>query len=74
MVDVCLRVDRPPLPQPLTVPASVLGDTTPSTPSVNPRLLLDLQSLLEDQAHTMLQEGVMVENFYFIGKKNLRKG
>lgn len=66
MVDVCLRVDRPPLPQPLTVPASVLGDTTPSTPSVNPRLLLDLQSLLEDQAHTMLQEGVMVENFYFI--------
>lgn len=66
MVDVCLRVDRPPLPQPLTVPASVLGDTTPNSPSVNPRLLLDLQSLLEDQAHTMLQEGVMVENFYFI--------
>lgn len=65
-VDVCLRVDRPPLPQPLTVPASVLGDPTPSTPSVNPRLLLDLQSLLEDQVHMMLQEGVMVENLYFI--------
>nr|XP_004552728.1 FAST kinase domain-containing protein 2, mitochondrial [Maylandia zebra] len=65
-VDVCLRVDHPPLPQPLTVPASVLGDPTPSTPSVNPRLLLDLQSLLEDQVHMMLQEGVMVENLYFI--------
>lgn len=65
-VDVCLRVDHPPLPQPLTVPASVLGDPTPSTPSVNPRLLLDLQSLLEGQVHMMLQEGVMVENLYFI--------
>lgn len=65
-VDVCLRIDRPPLPRPLTVPASVLGDCTPSSPSVNPRLLQDLQSVLGEQAHTMLQEGVVLENFYFI--------
>uniref|UniRef100_A0A3B5MUG0 FAST kinase domains 2 n=1 Tax=Xiphophorus couchianus TaxID=32473 RepID=A0A3B5MUG0_9TELE len=37
VLDICLRLDRPLLPQPLTVPLSVLGNPTPN-PLVNPRL------------------------------------
>ncbi|XP_031148119.1 FAST kinase domain-containing protein 2, mitochondrial [Sander lucioperca] len=65
-VDLCLRLERPPLPQPLTVPPSVLGDPGPSSLSVNPLLSQGLQSVLGDQADTMLQEMVVVENFYLI--------
>lgn len=70
-VDLCLRLDRPPLPRPLAVPPSVLGDPTPRSPSVNQWLSQGLQSVLGDQADTVLQEMVMVENFYLIGKEDI---
>ncbi|KAF3706312.1 FAST kinase domain-containing protein 2, mitochondrial Precursor [Channa argus] len=50
----------------LTIPPSVLGDPNPSIPSVNPQLSLGLQSMLGDQADTVTQEMVVVENFYVI--------
>ncbi|XP_019963519.1 FAST kinase domain-containing protein 2, mitochondrial [Paralichthys olivaceus] len=65
-VDLCLRLDRPPLPRPLTVPPSLLGDPTPYSSLVKQSLSHALQSVLEDQTDTMLQETVTVENFYFI--------
>ncbi|XP_072218678.1 FAST kinase domain-containing protein 2, mitochondrial [Leuresthes tenuis] len=65
-VDLCLRLDRPPLPQPLTVPAMVLGNPIPSSPSVNLWLSQGLQSVLGGQANSVLQEMVLVENFYLI--------
>ncbi|XP_067350023.1 FAST kinase domain-containing protein 2, mitochondrial isoform X2 [Channa argus] len=65
-VDLCLRLDCPPLTQHLTIPPSVLGDPNPSIPSVNPQLSLGLQSMLGDQADTVTQEMVVVENFYVI--------
>ncbi|XP_047186744.1 FAST kinase domain-containing protein 2, mitochondrial isoform X1 [Scophthalmus maximus] len=65
-VDLCLRLDRPPLPRPLSVPPSVLEDPTPSSPSVNKVLSQGLQSVMVNQADAMLQEMVMVENFYLI--------
>ncbi|PWA32287.1 hypothetical protein CCH79_00013189, partial [Gambusia affinis] len=64
-VDICLRLDRPPLPQPLIVPPSVLGNPTPN-PSVNPLLSKSLQSVVADQANATLQEMLVVENFYVI--------
>uniref|UniRef100_UPI0037E97E89 FAST kinase domain-containing protein 2, mitochondrial n=1 Tax=Semicossyphus pulcher TaxID=241346 RepID=UPI0037E97E89 len=66
MVDLCLRLERPPLPQPLTVPSFVLGDSAPSRPSVNPLLLQCLRDVLGDQGDTKLQEAVVVEKFHFI--------
>lgn len=66
MVDLCLRLDRPPLPQPLTVPTSVMGDASPSSRAVNSRLSQGLQSVMRDEAHAMLQEMVLVENSYLI--------
>uniref|UniRef100_A0A3Q1D9L0 RAP domain-containing protein n=1 Tax=Amphiprion ocellaris TaxID=80972 RepID=A0A3Q1D9L0_AMPOC len=65
-VDLCLRLDRPPLPQPLTVPTSVMGDASSSSQTVNSRLSQGLQSLMGDEADTMLQEMVLVENSYLI--------
>lgn len=65
-INVCLRLDSPPLPQPLTVPPSVLGDPVSSSLSVNPRLSQGLKCVLGDQADTMLQEMVVVENFYLL--------
>uniref|UniRef100_A0A1A7XQN6 FAST kinase domains 2 n=1 Tax=Iconisemion striatum TaxID=60296 RepID=A0A1A7XQN6_9TELE len=65
-VDLCLRLDRPPLPQPLTVPSSVLGNPGPSSPPVNPWLSRSLQSLLAGQTDAELQETVVVENFYVL--------
>ncbi|XP_053272876.1 FAST kinase domain-containing protein 2, mitochondrial [Pleuronectes platessa] len=65
-IDLCLRLDRPRLPRPLTVPPSLLGDPTHCPPSVNQWLSQCLQSVMEDQADSMLQEAVMVENFYLI--------
>ncbi|XP_071380676.1 FAST kinase domain-containing protein 2, mitochondrial [Centroberyx affinis] len=63
-VDLCLRLDRPPLPRPLTVPPSVLGDPAPCNRSVHPRLSRALQDALGDGADGTLQEAVVVENFY----------
>ncbi|XP_012712710.2 FAST kinase domain-containing protein 2, mitochondrial [Fundulus heteroclitus] len=65
-VDLCLRLDRPPLPQPLTVPPSALGDPAPLAPPVNPRLSQSLQSALADEANAALQEMLVVENFYIL--------
>ncbi|XP_073318726.1 FAST kinase domain-containing protein 2, mitochondrial [Pagrus major] len=65
-VDICLRLDRPQLPQHLTVPPFVLGDPTPSSPSDKPWLLQSLRSVLRDQADTVLEEMVVVENSYLI--------
>lgn len=65
-IDLCLRLECPPLPQPLTVPPSVLGDPVLGRPSVNLNLSEGLRSVLGDQANTTLQEMVMVENFYLI--------
>uniref|UniRef100_UPI003AAE48D0 FAST kinase domain-containing protein 2, mitochondrial n=1 Tax=Centroberyx gerrardi TaxID=166262 RepID=UPI003AAE48D0 len=63
-VDLCLRLDRPPLPRPLTVPPSVLGDPASRNLSVNPRLSRALRDALGDGADGTLQEAVVVENFY----------
>lgn len=65
-VNLCLSLDRPPLPQPLTVPKFVLGDPVASSPPANPWLLHSLRSVLQDQADTMLQELEVVESFYLI--------
>ncbi|XP_047211635.1 FAST kinase domain-containing protein 2, mitochondrial [Girardinichthys multiradiatus] len=65
-VDLCLRLDRPPLPQPLTVPSSALGNPILNSPTVNLRLSKGLQSVLADQANAALQEMLVVENFYII--------
>lgn len=67
MVNLCLRLDRPPLPTPLTVPSFVLGEPTLSGPSANPWFSQSMQSVLGDQVDTVLQERVVVEDFYFIG-------
>lgn len=64
-VDLCLRLDRPPHLQPLTVPESFQGDPVHGSPSVHPWLSRCLQSVLEDP-DTMLQEMVVVEKFYVI--------
>lgn len=64
-VDLCLRLDRPPLLQPLTVPESFHGDPVHGSPSVHPWLSQSLRSVLEDP-DTKLQEMVVVEKFYVI--------
>ncbi|XP_013856363.1 FAST kinase domain-containing protein 2 [Austrofundulus limnaeus] len=66
MLDICLRLDRPPLPQPLSVPTFVLGNPPPRSQPVNPQLSQTLQSLLVGQTNTELQEMVVVENFYVL--------
>uniref|UniRef100_A0A3Q4ATM3 RAP domain-containing protein n=1 Tax=Mola mola TaxID=94237 RepID=A0A3Q4ATM3_MOLML len=55
-VDLCLHLDRPPLPIPLTVPSCLLGDAAPASPPARPWLSQSLRRVLEDQADTMLQE------------------
>ncbi|XP_029924366.1 FAST kinase domain-containing protein 2, mitochondrial [Myripristis murdjan] len=65
-VDLCLRLDRPPLPRPLTVPPSVLGSPALGSPSSSPELSRALQGAVGDGADWLLQESVMVENAYFI--------
>ncbi|XP_059183708.1 FAST kinase domain-containing protein 2, mitochondrial isoform X2 [Centropristis striata] len=65
-VDLCLRLDRPPLPRPLTVPQSVLDGPEPPRLKVNPLLSQGLWTVLGDRAESMLQEMVLVENHYYI--------
>ncbi|XP_074520281.1 FAST kinase domain-containing protein 2, mitochondrial [Halichoeres trimaculatus] len=65
-VDLCLRLDHPPLPQPLAVPSSALGDSTFAHRATTWFLSQCLQEVMEEQAGAELQEGVLVENFYFI--------
>lgn len=65
-VDLCLHLDRPPLPIPLTVPSCLLGDAAPASPPARPWLSQSLQRVLEDQADTMLQE-MLMDNSYLLG-------
>ena len=65
IVDLCLRLDQPPLPQELTVPSSALGSMSPTEPTVNSGLVTTLRSVVGDTG--IVQEGVLVEQFYFIG-------
>lgn len=67
-VDLCLRLDRPPLLVPLAIPQSLLGDPNASTLLSKPWLSHSLRGMLEEQAGTTLQEMVLVENFHLIGK------
>lgn len=67
-VDLCLRLDRPPLPVPLAIPPSLLGGPSASTLLSKPWLSHSLRDLLEEQAGTTLQEMVLVENLHLIGK------
>uniref|UniRef100_A0A674MBJ4 FAST kinase domains 2 n=1 Tax=Takifugu rubripes TaxID=31033 RepID=A0A674MBJ4_TAKRU len=68
-VDLCLRLDAPALPVPLILPSFLLGETTSRCePSVKPWLSHSLKSLLEEQENAILQEMLLVENFYLIGK------
>lgn len=71
MVDASLRLDRPQLPQHLTVPPFVLGSPTPSSSADKLWLLQSLRSLVGDQADTVLQEMVVLENSYLIGKDRI---
>ncbi|XP_046886883.1 FAST kinase domain-containing protein 2, mitochondrial isoform X1 [Hypomesus transpacificus] len=64
IVDLCLRLDQPPLPQELTVPSSALGSMSPTEPTVNSGLVTTLRSVVGDTG--IVQEGVLVEQFYFI--------
>ncbi|XP_061745725.1 FAST kinase domain-containing protein 2, mitochondrial [Nerophis ophidion] len=66
MVHMCLHLDQPVLPQPLSVPPSMLGDVTLSDPPPKHQLLQLLQQVLCDQADAAVQEKVVVENFYFV--------
>lgn len=65
VVDLCLRLDRPPLPQPLTVPRSVLGNPMPINPLFSDLILMDLQRIVDEEGWT-LQEKVEVEDIYVI--------
>ncbi|XP_051914712.1 FAST kinase domain-containing protein 2, mitochondrial [Hippocampus zosterae] len=65
-VHLCLHLEQPVLPRPLSVPATMLGEVTSSGPPVNQHLSQLLRRLLSDQADVALQEMVVVENFYFI--------
>lgn len=69
VVDLCLRLECPALPEPLEVPQLLLGnpDTSPSPP--RPWLSESLQSVLEERPDTVLEEAVVVENFHLIGKR-----
>ncbi|KAL3045625.1 hypothetical protein OYC64_013812 [Pagothenia borchgrevinki] len=65
-VNLCLRIEHPVLPQPLTVPPTLLGAPVLDSGAVIPELSQCLQSVMEDQANTTLQERVLLLGFYFI--------
>lgn len=66
---LCLRLDSPAFAVPLPLPSFPLGDTAPSSQSsAKAWLSQSLRSLLEEQENTVLQEMVLVENFYLIGE------
>lgn len=71
-VDLCLRLDRPPLPVPLAIPPSLLGDPDASSLLSEPWLSHSLRAVLEEHPGTTLQEMVLVENLHLIGKERLR--
>ncbi|KAM9416633.1 LOW QUALITY PROTEIN: FAST kinase domain-containing protein 2, mitochondrial [Salvelinus alpinus] len=62
IVDLCLRLDPPSLPKPLTVPPEALGSPAPNDLPINPGLSMTLQSITQ----VLLQGGVMVKDLYFI--------
>ncbi|XP_061654951.1 FAST kinase domain-containing protein 2, mitochondrial [Phyllopteryx taeniolatus] len=63
---LCLHLDQPVLPRPLSVPAPMLGEVRCGGPPANQRLSQLLQRVLSDQANVVLEEMVVVENLYFI--------
>ncbi|KAJ8004204.1 hypothetical protein DPEC_G00156360 [Dallia pectoralis] len=63
MVDLCLKLDQPSLPNSLAVSLQSLRLSAPNKHVVNPRLSLILQSMTQDW---LLEEGVVVEDHYFI--------
>ncbi|KAI4831401.1 hypothetical protein KUCAC02_000944 [Chaenocephalus aceratus] len=65
-VNLCLHLEHPVLPQPLTVPPTVLGAPVLESGAVIPELSQCLQSMMEDRANTTLQERVLLLGFYFI--------
>lgn len=69
---LCLRLDSPAFPVPLTLPSFPLGDAAPrSLPLAKPWLSQSLRSLLEEQENTVLQEMVLVKSHYLIGEMRL---
>lgn len=66
MVDLCLRLEPPPLTPPPAIPSSLLEHFTPLCDDPNALLSQCLQEMLGDLAAEALQEQVVVENFYFI--------
>ncbi|XP_028322611.1 FAST kinase domain-containing protein 2, mitochondrial [Gouania willdenowi] len=73
-IDLCLRLDSPTFPQPLSVPSSVLSLADFSQSSANPGLLQGLQKVLEEQEHAVLQEMVVVEKCYLIDAVITKRG
>ncbi|KAK5874995.1 hypothetical protein CesoFtcFv8_027531 [Champsocephalus esox] len=65
-VNLCLHLEQPVLPRPLTVPPTVLGAPVLESRAVIPELSQCLQSMMQDQANTTLQERVLLLGFYFI--------
>lgn len=65
-VDACLRLDRPPLPTPLSVPASALGTFSAGDWVANRALANALESLLDGGLRGTLESGVLVDNQYLI--------
>ncbi|XP_054628586.1 FAST kinase domain-containing protein 2, mitochondrial isoform X2 [Dunckerocampus dactyliophorus] len=63
-VHLCLHLDQPVLPRPLSVPPPMLGDVPANDPPV--KLLQLLPQVLGDRADVALQEMVVAENLYFI--------
>nr|XP_057907481.1 FAST kinase domain-containing protein 2, mitochondrial isoform X2 [Doryrhamphus excisus] len=63
-VHLCLHLDQPVLPRPLSVPPPMLGDVPANEAPV--KLLQLLQRLFGDQEDVALQEMVVVENLYSI--------
>ncbi|KAL1022345.1 hypothetical protein UPYG_G00025440 [Umbra pygmaea] len=65
LVDLCLRLDRPSLPNPLTIQAEALGALDLNDLVVNAGLSRTLRSLAQDGLLHVV-EGVVVEDRYFI--------
>lgn len=68
-IDLCIRLEAPALHVPLIFPSFPLEERAPSCePTAKPWLFQSLKSLLEEQENAILQEMLLVENFYLLGK------
>lgn len=66
-VDLCLRLERPALQEPLEVPPFLLGDPAARPPPpARPWLSQSLRSVLEERPDVALEEAVLVENCHLI--------